>query len=212
MSKVVGFVLLLIGLLVGPGASRSAEAMCVLTSTGGVKCWGANLGDGTLNTSATPVDVPGLTSGVIQITDGGATCVLTAAGGVKCWGYNGSGQVGNGTITSQSPFIVPSPVDVVGLSNGVVQIAAGASHTCAVTTMRTVKCWGSNGDGELGTGTSGPPVPTPVDVTGLTEIAQVSAGTDFTCALSTSGGVKCWGWNDKGCDRDSRSCAKPTPF
>jgi len=83
MSKVVGFVLLLIGLLVGPGATRSAEANCVLTSAGGVKCWGSNLGDGTLNTSATPVDVPGLTSGVIQITEGsgGHTCVLTG----ECW-------------------------------------------------------------------------------------------------------------------------------
>jgi len=200
MSKVVGFVLLLIGLLVGPGATRSAEANCVLTSAGGVKCWGSNLGDGTLNTSATPVDVPGLTSGVIQITDGsgGHTCVLTAAGGVKCWGFNQSGQLGNGTFTSVYPFIVPSPVDVVGLSSGVVQIAAGREHTCAMTAMGTVKCWGRNGNGELGTGTSGPSAPMPVDVTGLTDVAQVSAGWAFTCALSTSGGVKCWGWNDKG--------------
>ena len=59
MSKVVGFVLLLMGLLAGPGVTRSAEANCVLTSAGGVKCWGANLGDGTLNTSATPVMCPG---------------------------------------------------------------------------------------------------------------------------------------------------------
>ena len=59
MNKVVGFTLFLIGLLVGPGATHSAEANCVLTSAGGVKCWGANLGDGTLNTSATPVMCPG---------------------------------------------------------------------------------------------------------------------------------------------------------
>ena len=56
MSKVVGVALLLLGLQVGPGASRSAEANCVLTSVGGVKCWGGNLGDGTLNVSSTPVD------------------------------------------------------------------------------------------------------------------------------------------------------------
>src|SRR5262245_29917158 len=103
--QLVGLVVLLIGLLFGPGASRPAEATCVLTTGGGVKCWGANVGDGTLNPSPTPVDVPGLTSGVIQITHGGAhTCVLTAKGGVKCWGENREGQLGNGTFTSQPPF------------------------------------------------------------------------------------------------------------
>jgi hypothetical protein len=85
MSKVVGFALLLLGLQVGPGASP-AEANCVLTSAGGVKCWGGNLGDGTLNVSSTPVDVPGLTSGVVQITESNLARVLTTAGGVKCWG------------------------------------------------------------------------------------------------------------------------------
>jgi len=201
MNKVVGFVVLLIALLVGPGGSGPAEASCVLTAAGGVKCWGANLGDGTLNTSSTPVDVPGLTSGVIQIAQGGAhTCVLTAAGGVKCWGLNRSGQLGNGTFTSQSPFIIPSPVDVVGLSGGVVQIAAGATHTCAVTTTHSLKCWGANELGQLGNGASGSFLaePTPVDASGLLDVAQVSAGASFTCALSTSGGVKCWGFNDKG--------------
>jgi alpha-tubulin suppressor-like RCC1 family protein len=198
MSKVVGFVVLLIGLL-GPAGTRPAEANCVLTTGGGVKCWGANLGDGTLNTSSTPVDVPGLTSGVIQITQSfGHTCVLTAAGGVKCWGLNRNGQLGNGTATSEPPFIIPTPVDVVGLSSGVVQISAGSFHTCAVTTTHNLKCWGRNGFGELGNGAPGSFETAPVDAHLITDVSQVNAAGNFTCALNTSGGVKCWGFNASG--------------
>ena len=99
---------------VGSGTS------CVITTSGGVKCWGRNPGNGT-TTSATPVDVYGLTGGVSSVvTDGSAWCALTTGGGVKCWGSNTYGELGNGSGVDST-----IPVDVVGLGSGVKAIAAG---------------------------------------------------------------------------------------
>ncbi len=140
---------------------------CALTSAGGVKCWGSNssgqLGNGAGGEygdySATPVDVVGLGSGVQTIASGAYhTCVVTTAGGVKCWGGNDDGELGDDGGIDDRIWYSSTPVDVVGLSSDVQAIAAGRGHTCALTTAGGVKCWGGNGDGQLGADTRWMPV------------------------------------------------------
>ncbi len=142
---------------------------CAVTSVGSVKCWG-HVGDrrndeGTLWESRVPMDVPGLASGVAAVSAGGQhTCALTAEGGVKCWGFSGFGRLGS---DSERPSAVP--VDVVGLSSGVLQISAGGTHVCAVRKEQDVVCWGD--PATLGNGTSDPsatPVPVRFDLPGTT--------------------------------------------
>jgi alpha-tubulin suppressor-like RCC1 family protein len=171
---------------------------CALTTAGGVKCWGSgtvgSLGDGANSHALTPQDVSGLTSGVSAISVGGRhSCALTTAGGVKCWGLNTWGQLGNGTNTNSNV-----PVDVTGLTSGVVAIAAGGYHTCAITTGGAVKCWGYNRYGSLGNG-SVTDSNVPVSAAGMSSLtASITAGNLHNCAVRTNGVMICWGDNRYG--------------
>ncbi len=189
---------------------------CALTKSGGVKCWGRNsygeLGDGTSIDRATPVDVFGMSRGIIAIDAGAShTCALIENGGVKCWGRNRSGELGNG-----STGYATLPVAVTGLQSEIVAVSAGLNYTCVVTSSGNVKCWGGNSVGQLGDGTVINRL-TPVNVVELDQkITSISAGGyyfsgEHTCALTASGGIKCWGANNFGQLGDGTRTQRLTP-
>lgn len=180
------------------GIAAGSDHTCVRMETGAVKCWGYNfsgqLGIGSNAAVDQPTDVTALGTAGLEIAAGGDhTCALVSGGGVKCWGSNSYGQLGDQTTQSRN-----IPVDVSGLSSGVLAVTGGFSHTCALMTGGGVKCWGDNFYGQLGDGTT-TSKNEPVDVIGLGGSAVgVSAGADFSCALLSTGTVKCWGNNFEG--------------
>jgi alpha-tubulin suppressor-like RCC1 family protein len=189
--------------VIGIPSDVSAVAMgyahaCVLTETGGVLCWGENydgqLGDGTIVDHLTPMSVSGLESGIIGVKAGKwHNCALTETGGVKCWGTNHRGMCGDGTTTDRR-----TAVDVVGLSSGVVALALGRQHSCALMDDGEIKCWGDNRSGQLGDGTMTDRY-TPVKVVDSSgKYVAVAAGDRHTCALTVEGGMECWGSNEFG--------------
>jgi alpha-tubulin suppressor-like RCC1 family protein len=182
--------------------SVGADYSCAVTVAGAAKCWGDNsegqLGNGSVGgMSATPVGVTGLGSAVAAIRAGRRhSCALTHAGGVKCWGNNAFGQLGDGSTVNS-----PTPVSVTGLSSGVKAIAVGQLQTCALTARGAVLCWGANGIGQLGNGTSGNASAVPVAVSGLgAGVVAIAASIkgDHACALLGVGSVRCWGRNSDG--------------
>jgi alpha-tubulin suppressor-like RCC1 family protein len=193
--------------VVGLGSGVTAIAAgvshsCALTAAGAVKCWGANnwgqLGNASTTDSAVPVQVSGLTSGVVAVATGfGYSCAVTGTGAARCWGYNGTGQLGNGSTTGSSV-----PVQVTGLTSGITKISAGSgmlAHSCAVTAAGAAVCWGANGDGELGDGTDYSYSLGPVAVSGLsTGVRDIDAGNSHTCAVTQAGAARCWGYNAYG--------------
>lgn len=129
---------------------------------------------------------------VTAVSAGGDhTCALTTLGGVKCWGDNYFGGVGATSTIGPDPMW---PLSVPSLRKGVIQVSAGESHTCAVTSAGAALCWGLNDYGQLGDGTTDQRN-SPVLVQGLESgVTAVSSGASHTCAI-TSTGVKCWGYN-----------------
>ena len=112
---------------------------------------------------------------------------------LRCWGENDNGQLGNGTTNDAT-----KAVKVKGLSNGVESVSNGASYNCAVVHNGGVQCWGYNGYGQLGNGTT-TGSSTPVGVSGLpNNVEQVGTAFEHACALLTDGTVQCWGSNNHG--------------
>jgi alpha-tubulin suppressor-like RCC1 family protein len=96
------------------------------------------------------------------------------------------------------------------------EIAAGANHTCVRRTDGTVMCWGQNGNGQIGDGTtSSPRSPTRVLLSPggepLKGVAQIAAGANHSCARKFDGEILCWGDNALGQIGDGTTTLRPSP-
>ena len=185
---------------------------CALLQTGNITCWGNNeygqLGSGQTSSSyEVPVEVLGITDATQITTNDDHTCALLQTGTIKCWGNNTSGQLGNGQSTGDwydRSADSSVPVEVLGITDAT-QITTSDYHTCALLQTGNIKCWGNNTSGQLGNGQRGDDwqdnsadSSVPVEVLGITDATQITAGDDHTCALQQAGTIKCWGDNSSG--------------
>jgi len=188
---------------VGPGfvqinvASLSA---CGLVASAEVYCWGDVLGQDEFK----PVKLSHFSNlDPVEIIVGKYfhQCAIKSSGNLSCWSSgniehmgsnNGRGQLGSNNTTGGGPF------DVIGLPSSVISVATGQEHSCALTDMRDVYCWGAGQTlGQENIQDSY----TPLKVGGFPverEVVSLSAGTYHTCALLDNGSVMCWGMGTYG--------------
>jgi len=166
------------------GAGR--EHACAVRTNGEVWCWGANFGNLAVQiqkTDATPL------TGIVEVQAGYFfSCGRDGDGNVWCWGDNGSGQLGDGTVTPRA-----QAAQVPNLT-GIASLTVGALHVCATDGANAVSCWGENGNGQIGDNTTTDAV-NPIHVM---DSLKVSAGMWHTCGAQGDGTILCWGWSGHG--------------
>jgi hypothetical protein len=153
------------------------------------------LGNGSDQSSGRPVTVTASYTGTVAQIEVGqiSSCLRTVEGGVWCWGLGDQGRLGNG---GNGSYATPQPV--IGLSSGVVDISLSYATGCALITGGSAKCWGFNEYGQVGNN-SNINAAIPVDVAGMgSGVTAITAGGIHSCAVTTWGGVRCWGRNVNG--------------
>jgi alpha-tubulin suppressor-like RCC1 family protein len=214
------------------GAGRTATAItagrqhaCALLDNATVKCWGSNAsgglgqgnttnagdGLGTLMSALPAIDLgPGVAVRAIEAGNK-FTCALLSDGKVKCWGENENGQLGLGDTNDRGDAAGEMGANLSAIDFGsnktATALAVADSSVCAILNLGEVKCWGFNGNGELGQGNKAslgdggtPSVANAPAVnlgTGKTAKA-VAAGANHFCAILNDNSLKCWGENGLG--------------
>lgn len=184
------------------------EFTCALLTGGRVRCWGTNeygqlgLGHPLLPPPwSVPADRPDVKLGgvAVQIAAGGMhACALLNGGAVRCWGHGWGGALGHADIANIGDDELPSAAGDVVLGGPAVAVVAGGSFTCALMAGGAVRCWGWNNSGELGLGhteTVGDnELPVAVgEVPVGAPVVQLEASGARVCAITATGGLRCWG-------------------
>jgi alpha-tubulin suppressor-like RCC1 family protein len=181
---------------------------CAALTTGAVYCWGSglngrlgygstsNLGDSEPITSLGPLALVGSAA---QVTAGDAhSCALMDTGAVRCWGSGTGGRLGYVNTVPVGDDETLAALGDIDLGGPAVQIVAGGRHTCARLDSGAVRCWGEGTYGALGYGNSSnvgdDETPASVGDVPLGGLAiDLAAGDQHTCAVMTTGAVRCWG-------------------
>jgi alpha-tubulin suppressor-like RCC1 family protein len=181
---------------VGVAAGRAHT--CTVEAAGETTCFGNNerkqVSTSGRQTVQRPVVYPeaGWTFQAVAATDL-ATVGLTRAGQVVVWGA-GNEQVLD--LGFGMPVYVPDPEPEVLPLEGVVAVAGGGDHACALSGDGSVSCWGAGESGQLGH-VPGATLLTPGLVEGIAGARAIAAGGRHTCAV-VGGEVACWGDNTFG--------------
>lgn len=174
---------------------------CALMNDGTVKCWGDNsrsqlgIDSSTSSFRTIAVTVNQISGAVLVIANAQQSCALVSTGAMLCWGVINVDVRGMDVSDIQSA----SPVSIGGLEDGVVSLGRGHFHNCAITVNGAPKCWGWNGQNQLGDGTTTYSYFLAVNVVSLSQgVRSVSGGAFHTCAVVSGGRVRCWGDNYSG--------------
>jgi len=182
---------------------------CAITADGKLYCWGDLsylVNNGTTQNSAYAVQIT--TDGVtpftnvlqVSIATSNSACALVQGATTKevwCWGYNGYGQLGTGDTATKK-----YPTKVLGLTAPTKVVTGGYYASTCVIDSGNVRCWGNNGQGQVGDGTSNTPILAPKIVTLMGGTTAINAITDLnasgvymsSCALTTGHTALCWGY------------------
>ncbi len=201
----------------GPTAfiASGHDHSCAISRAGQVRCWGRggqgrlgygkrvqrgleDIGDDETPASVGPVALP---ERAVDLSLGNAhTCAVFSDGGAKCWGSNAryqAGQPDEVDTVDQLPAAVPR----LSVAEGVVQVAAGANHSCLLLVGGSLRCFGSNSHGQLGT----PPRSGKVSLAEAApyvpvgrSVLAVGATAETTCAVLDSRELSCWGSGESG--------------
>ena len=212
----------------------------VISKDGGLYTWGSNnygqLGNGTTINSSNPIKIM---NDVVNCAGGGNhTIALKKDGTVYTWGYNNCGQLGDGTTTDRtSPGaiqiydhtnvltssgvkhgIIPDNGNYsFGSTGEIVQVAAGGTHSAAVTKDGDLYMWGSNGAGQLGVySNANSKIPIKVNNSSSTlpekSVKYVALGGNHSAAITKDGSLYIWGWNNYGQLGDGTTTERYTPI
>lgn len=176
---------------------------CALDNNGMVYCWGDNKSwqiGGNRVEDISPVTPVSNLRNIRNISAGGMTsCAVSSLGEVYCWGENTLGQAGliNTTDEPNPKVKIPYKIDMPKRADSV---SVGEYHTCILSVVKTVYCWGNNSTDnyQVGVVSSDPHIPIPTRVPNLLNIKLISSGGLHTCALNKEGEIHCWGNNFQG--------------